>query len=157
MIHRGVRGPRCLVVAVVLVTVTATACLGVSFRSIGLRAVVPLGDVPFLLGLEAAADVSFGVASATFFLSTRGETLIAISGDIRLSNDPSSAEIFLRLSTGISYFDPAQPYPAPFLGAGLSWDVRLTSAITASLAGEFLYPLSFPVPLMTIAGRWSPG
>ncbi len=157
MIHRGVRVPRCFVVAVVLVTVTATVCFGASFRSIGLRAVVPLGDVPFLLGLEAAADVSFGVASATLFLSTRGETLIAISDDIRLSDDPGSAEIFLRFSTGISYFDPAQSYPAPFLGVGFSWDVRLTSAISASLAGEFLYPLSFPMPLMTVAGRWSPG
>lgn len=156
MVQCGVRALRCLVVVAVLVAVTTAVGSGASFRSIGLRVVVPLGDVPFLLGLEAAADVSFGVTSATLFLSARGETVIAISGDVRLSDDPDSAEIFLRLSTGISYFDPAQPYPTPFLGAGLSWDARLTSAITVSLAGEFLYPLSFPMPLMTVAGRWSP-
>ncbi|MEN6370007.1 MAG: hypothetical protein ABFD77_09995 [Thermotogota bacterium] len=157
MTCRGVRAVQCLVVVVALVAVTAMAGQSASFRSIGLRMVVPLGDVPFLLGLEAAADVSFGVASATFFLSTRGETLITISGDVRLSDNPDFAEIFLRLSTGISYFDPAQPYPTPFVGAGFSWDARLTSAITVSVAGEFLYPLSFPMPLMTVAGRWSPG
>jgi hypothetical protein len=157
MVRFGVRALRCLVVGVVLVAATTTVAESASFRSIGLRMVVPLGDVPFLLGLEATADVSFGVASATFFLSARGETVIALSGDVRLSNDPDSAEIFLRFSTGISYFDPAQSYPAPFVGAGFSWDARLTSAISASLAGEFLYPLSFPMPLMTVAGRWSPG
>ncbi|MDD5263821.1 MAG: hypothetical protein PHU43_03195 [Candidatus Bipolaricaulis sp.] len=157
MTRLRVRALCCLVVAVALVAATSTVAASASFRSIGLRMVVPLGDVPFLLGLEASADVSFGVASATFFLSARGETVIAISGDVRLSNDPDSAEIFLRFSTGISYFDPTQAYPAPFLGAGFSWNARLTSAISASLAGEFLYPLSFPVPLVTVAGKWSPG
>lgn len=128
-----------------------------SFRSIGLRVVLPLSEVPFLVGLEASANVSFGVASATFFLSARGDTVITVSGDVRLSRDPGAADVFLRVTTGISYLDPGQLFPVPFVGAGFSWDVRLYSSISASLAGEFLYPLSFPTPLMTVAGRWSSG
>jgi len=156
MIPRGVRRFCCLVAVVLLVSGIASTGSGAWLRSIGLRVVVPLGGVPLLFGLEAAANVSFGVASATFFLSSEGDTLICLTGDVRLSSDPGPAEVFLRLTTGISFFDPGQGFPTPFLGAGVSCDLRIAPSVALGIAGELLYPLSFPAPFLTVTGRWTP-
>jgi len=156
MIPRGVRRFYGLVAVVLLVSGVASTGSGAWLRSIGLRVVVPVGNLPLLFGLEAAADVSFGVASATFFLSSEGDTLICLSGDVRLSSDPSPGEVFLRLTTGISFFDPGQEYPTPFLGAGVSCDLGIGPSIALGIAGELLYPLSFPAPFLTVTGRWTP-
>ncbi|MGD9675086.1 MAG: hypothetical protein AB7V19_00170 [Candidatus Bipolaricaulia bacterium] len=109
-----------------------------------------------MIGLEVAADVSFGVAAATFFLSSGGGTVISLSGDISLGDDLGATEAFFRFTTGISHFDATLPYPIPFAGAGLTCDARILGSGTISIAGEFLYPLSFPTPLLTLAGRWAP-
>jgi len=156
MIPRGVRRFYGLVAVVLLVSGVASTGSGAWLRSIGLRVVLPVGDLPLLFGLEGAADVSFGVASATFFLSSEGDTLICLTGDVRLSSDPGPGEVFLRLTTGISYFDPGQEFPTPFLGAGVSCDLRIGPSIALGIAGELLYPLSFPAPFLTVTGRWTP-
>jgi hypothetical protein len=156
MIPRGVRRLCCLVAVAFLVSGIASTGSGAWLRSIGLRVVLPLGDLPLLFGLEAAANVSFGVASATLFLSPEGDTVICLTGDVRLSSNPGPAEVFLRLTTGISYFDPGQEFPTPFLGAGLSYDLPIGLPITLGIAGELLYPLSFPAPFLTVTGRWTP-
>jgi len=156
MIPRGVRRFCVLVAVVLLVSGIASTGSGAWLRSIGLRVVFPLGDLPLLFGLEAAANVSFGVASATFFLSSEGDTLICLTGDVRLSSDPGPAEAFLRLTTGISYFDPGQEFPTPFLGAGVSYDLGIGPSVAVGIACELLYPLSFPAPFLTVTGRWTP-
>ncbi|MDD5219687.1 MAG: hypothetical protein PHV11_03875 [Candidatus Bipolaricaulis sp.] len=156
MSARGGKSFSVFVAAAILAIAPALPVHASSFRSVGLRVIVPLGNVPFMIGVEAAADVSFGVASATFFLSSGGGTVISLSGDIPLSDDPGAAKAFFRFTAGISYFDAAQPYPIPFVGAGLAYDARILGSSMVSIAGEFLYPLSFPTPLLTLAGRWSP-
>jgi hypothetical protein len=110
--------------------------------------------MPFLLGIEASTDLPFGVGSCSFFLSGDGKTLITLSGDVRLTSETATGETFLRLTTGLFYFDSSRILPTLVLGGGVSYEIPLGSFVALSLAGEFLYPLAFPLPMLGLSGRW---
>jgi hypothetical protein len=143
-----------LVVAMVAVCLLGRAALGDGIRSIGLRVVLPIGNTPFLLGLEARGDVAFGVATGSFFLSAEGKVLITISCDLSFGAGEAGARTFVRLTTGLVYFDRTHYLPSLLVGAGLTFEVPVSSFLAVAAAGEFIYPFAFPVPMVSASGRW---
>lgn len=139
-------------------------CLGVlaagrvpahgELRSVGIRVVAPLGDLPFLVGAEVVASMPFGRGVASFFLSASGKTLITLSADVQLAEPAGRSETFLRLTAGLSYFDSARVLPSLAFGAGAVFTQALVDPFRVALAGEFLYPLAFPLPMVTLSGAW---
>jgi hypothetical protein len=143
-----------LVVAMVVVCLLGHATFGDGIRSIGLRVVLPIGNTPFLLGLEASGDVAFGVATGSFFLSADGKTLITISCDLPFGGGEAGARTFVRLTTGLVYFDRTHYLPSLLVGGGLAFEVPVSSFLAVAAAGEFIYPFAFPVPMVSASGRW---
>ena len=143
-----------LLVAVVAVCLVGQAAFGDGIRSVGLRVVLPIGNTPFLFGLEASGDVAFGVVTGSFFLSAEGKALITISCDLRLGSDEAAARTFVRLTTGLVYFDRTHYLPSLLVGAGLAFEVPVSSFLAVAAAGEFIYPFAFPVPMVSTSGRW---
>lgn len=123
-------------------------------RSAGIRVVVPLGGLPFLVGAEVVASMPFGRGVASFFLSPSGKTLITLSADVQLAEPAGRSETFLRLTAGLSYFDSTRVLPSLAFGAGAVFTQALADPLHVALAGEFLYPLAFPLPMVTFSGAW---
>lgn len=143
-----------LVVVLALVCLAAQAALADGVRSIGLRLVLPIGRVPFLIGIEAAGDVPFGLSTGSLFLSSTGRILITASYDVALASNAEGSTTFVRGTVGIYYFDPQAYLPSILFGGGVAVDVPTTSFLALGASGEFLYPLAFPVPLVSVSGRW---
>jgi hypothetical protein len=143
-----------LLAAVVAACLVGHAASGDGIRSIGLRVVLPIGTTPFLLGLEARGDVAFGVATGSFFLSAEGNALITLSCDLRLGDGEGAARTFVRLTTGLVYFDRTHYLPSVLVGGGLAFEVPVSSFLAVAAAGEFIYPFAFPVPMVSASGRW---
>lgn len=148
MIRRGICG-----IALALLFVTGTAFAD-GVRSIGLRLVLPIGRVPLFLGVEATADVPFGVLNGMFALNAAGQTLITGSYDLQLQGDVEGSKTFLRLTAGLSYLERGAFLPALVFGGGLALEVPLTPALSACPAAEFLFPIALPLPTVSLAGRW---
>ena len=146
------------VVAIVVLSVVACSsllALSVGIRSVGLRLILPFIEIPLSLGAEVVVDSSFGDLSFSLFLSAAGGTLLLGSADISLSAEPDATNAFLRLTTGLSYFDPARRLPSFLLGAGTSVRFTAVEPFVLGLATELLYPLAFPVPMLALSGAWS--
>jgi hypothetical protein len=143
-----------LLVVAVAVCLVGHAAFGAGIRSIGLRVVLPIGSAPFLLGIEARGDLAFGVATGSFFLSAEGKALITISCDLRLGSDDAAARTFVRLTTGLVYFDRTHYLPSLLVGGGLTLEVPVSPVLAVAVAGEFIYPFAFPVPMVSASGRW---
>ena len=152
MKHRAVHA---IGILVMLVASTCIPAIPAQMRSVGLRLILPFTGMPPLLGAEVAIDVSYGGLSLSLFLSMAGGTLLLGSVDIALAGDPSEASTFLRLTTGLSYFDPARHFPSILLGAGTSFRYSAMEPFVFGFAGELIYPLTFPMPLFTLSGAWS--
>jgi len=129
---------------------------GVSqLSSIGIRIVLPFTGGPFLVGIEATTNLSFGLGTGSFLLDSAGRTLIAVGVDIDLGEEGSSARTYLRLTTGIYYFDPSRSFPSPLIGGGISYRLLTFQPLVFGFASEFIYPLAFPVPMFSASGGWS--
>jgi hypothetical protein len=146
---------RVLVLGLLLVSLSL-ATSGSGLRTLGVRLIIPLGGMPFLFGIEASTDLSFGAATGAFLLSADGKTLITLSADIRLAETTGPGATFLRCTGGIFYFDPARLLPSIVIGGGLAYEALVGSAIGVGISGEFLYPFAFPVPMLGLSGRWVP-
>ena len=138
-----------LVLLVALLSLVAQAS---PFRSIGVRLILPLGGLPVAIGLEATANIGFTIGSLSFFLSLKGETLLL--GSLVLPLDPASPGTCARLTFGLFDFDPEPALPSLVAGAGVSYYGAPSDWFGYSLAGEFLYPLAFPLPMFSISGGW---
>jgi hypothetical protein len=143
-----------LAAILVVACVVGQAAFGDGLRSIGLRVVLPMGKAPFLVGIEATGDFSFGLLTGSFFLSAQGKALITASGDLRLARDAEGGKTFVRLTAGLLYFDPTAFLPSVLFGGGLALEMPVSSFLAVGVAGEFLYPLAFPVPLISASARW---
>lgn len=140
-------------VGIILCVVVQVAwCQGV--RSIGVRAVLPIGRVPFLVGIEATGDASFGLLTGSFFLSSEGRVLITASCDVQLVGGAQGNRTFVRGTLGLYYFDPRAFLPSLLFGGGVAVDVPIASFLAFAASGEFLYPLAFPSPMVSASGRW---
>ncbi len=143
-----------LCVAVIAVGLAGQAAFGAGVRSVGLRVVLPIGNAPLLFGLEARGDVAFGIATGSLFLSAKGNALITLSCDLRLGEAAAAARTFVRLTTGLVYFDRSRLLPSIVLGGGLTFEVPVSPTLAFAAAGELLYPFAFPVPMVSASGRW---
>jgi hypothetical protein len=137
-----------------LVCAVGPAALPDGLRSIGLRAVLPIGRAPFFIGIEAASDVAFGLLTGSFFLSSEGKVLITTSYDVELAGDEEGSRTFVRATIGLYHFDPDAFLPSILFGGGLAVDVPVSSFVALGASGEFLYPLAFPAPLVSASARW---
>jgi len=138
-------------VAVVLLEIGA---LGAGLRSIGVRVVLPIGEMPFLIGIEATTDLPFGLATGSFFLAADGKTLITASCDVRAAGSEGAGGTFLRVTAGLVYFDRSAFLPSLVFGGGLMAEMPVSSALAVAASGEFLYPIAFPLPMVSASGRW---
>ena len=123
-------------------------------RTIGLRFLLPWSDVPFLIGLEASVDVEFGIATGAFFLDLNGRTLILASGDLRLSDDAGLGGTYIRLTTGLFYFDASRFLPSLVIGGGVAYQVPVGGSLSVGVAAELLYPLALRTPLFAASAGW---
>ncbi|MGB2982381.1 MAG: hypothetical protein WBC63_00800 [Candidatus Bipolaricaulia bacterium] len=140
---------------VVLATFIGSAGVSQGFvRSIGLRVVLPWTGLPFLIGAEATTELAFGLGFASFFLTTDGRVLFTIGADVRLTETESRAVTYLRLTTGLFYFDPIAFSPKLLGGVGLAYEFHVLEPILFSFAAEFLYPLALPIPMFSTSAGW---
>ena len=134
-------------------------CLGFAqaraegLRSIGLCLALSWSETPFWIGIEASTDLPWAILSGSLFITPDGKTLFTGHLDVPLQND---AAVFLRATAGFYYFEPQQPFPYPLVGAGLSYPLISTNPFFVRFAGEFIYPLAFPLPMFSISGGWLP-
>jgi hypothetical protein len=146
---------RVLVLALVVIAVGGIAGSPQGFfRSIGVRAVLPWTGVPFLVGVEATTNLAFGLGTASLLLTTEGRGLFTIGADIRLSQPDSREVTYLRLVTGVSYFDLLAYGPSFVLGAGMAFEVHVLEPITFGVAAEFVYPFALPIPVFSTSVGW---
>jgi hypothetical protein len=147
---------RAVAIALVLVSLAGTSGLSQSFlRSIGIRVVLPWTGLPLLIGVEGAADVSFGRCAASLFLTSRGQALLTLSADVLLSAPTNPISTSVRLTTGIAYLEPSAYAPTPLVGAGVFYEIDVLDPLLPGVAVEFLYPLAFPLPMVSTCVGWS--
>jgi hypothetical protein len=140
-------------VSALAVSFLCVTALGDGLRSIGVRVILPIGQMPFLLGAEVTTDISFGLVTGSFFLTSDGKALITGSCDVRLAATGRVGGTFLRLTAGLYYFDFSASLPSILLGGGLAVEVPASPALAIGASGEFLYPLAFPLPVVSASGR----
>jgi len=141
-------------IALLVMGLLCPMALGAGLRSVGVGVILPIGKTPFLFGVEATTELSFGLATGSFFLASGGKTLIVASCDVRLAGSPHVGGTFLRLTTGLLYFDPTAFLPSVLFGGGLAVEAPISSALAICASGEFVYPLAFSPPLVSASGRW---
>jgi len=146
---------RTIGVCIVLFLALGLSAGAAGFDYVGLRITVPLGSVPFLVGVDLGARVPSGWAFATLFLDGTGRTLLLGTYEFKLAGGDGVGMSFVALSAGIVHFDPRAVYPSPVFGGGLSYRFEVTKAVQAGLTGEILYPLGLGPPFFTVQGGWS--
>jgi len=145
---------RLLILGCVLLALAVPASAETFIRSVGLRAVLPWTGLPFLIGIEATTELAFGLGTASFFITTEGRTLFTIGADVRLTEAESPAVTYLRLTTGLAYFDPSAFAPKVVLGAGLAYEFGILDPLSLTFAAEFLYPIALPIPMFSASAGW---
>lgn len=144
---------RYLSLAIVCIFLGALPSRSEGLRSIGFRLAFSWSETPVWLGIEVSTDLSWAILSGALFITPDGKTLFTSHLDFPLQED---AAAFLRVTAGFYYFEPRQPFPYPLAGAGLSYPLVSESPIYVGFAGEFIYPLAFPMPMFSISGGWLP-
>jgi len=134
---------RAIAVGLFVVAITGLPASSLGLRSVGLRLILPFTGIPLSIGAEIVTDASFGRLSISLFLSPAGGTLLL-----------GSADVALRMTTGLSYFDPTRRLPTLLLGGGVSVLSTAAESLVFGLSGEAVYPLAFPVPMLTLSGGW---
>jgi len=147
-----------LILLVTVSVVEALSCAALSegpLLSIGIRFILPFTGDPFLIGIEATTGLPFGIGAGSFLLDAEGRTLITIGADINLGEGERNAETYLRLTTGLYYFEPGRFLPSLMIGGGISYRFFILRPFVFGLASEFLYPVAFPVPMFSASAGWS--
>lgn len=140
------------IVLLVLFLVGVSA-MSQGLRSIGIRIALSWSDTPIWIGIEASTDASWSVLAAALFITPDGKTLFTAHVDLPLQENGAA---FFRITGGFYYFEPRQSLPYPLVGIGLSYMAVSASPIYVGFAGEFIYPLAFPLPMFSISGGWLP-
>ena len=140
-------------VGLCLVGMVSVVTQGVGLRSIGLRIELSWSDTPVWVGVEASTNLPQSVLIGSLFVTPGGKTLFTGNLDIPLQAEGTA---FLRLTGGFYYFDSRQWAPSPLAGIGLSYLPLAQSPVYMGFAGEFIYPLAFPLPMFSISGGWLP-
>ena len=106
-----------------------------------------------LVGVEVSGDFPLGAVSGSLLLARGGGAVLSASYDLRLAGQEGAGATSLRITAGASYFDFARALPSVFAGGGVSLEVPIGSRVAVAVAGEFLYPMAFPTPLVSASGR----
>jgi len=151
MIQRGIR---VLGVGAIILALASLFSVPAGVRTVGVRVILPGSGIPGWLGFEVSTDLSFGIGSASFFLTSSGKTLIIGNLDLRLGEGEAALTAFLRLSAGLAYFDSSRLFPSLFAGGGVSYWLSSLEPLAFGFAGELLYPIALPFPMFTLSGGW---
>lgn len=144
-----------LVATLIVVFLVGSAASAEGFvRSVGLRVVLPWTGLPLLIGVEATTGLAFGLGTASFFITPDGRTLFTMGADVRLTEVESRAVTYLRLTTGLAYFDPSAFAPELVIGAGLVYEFLILDPFAFSFAAEFLHPIALPIPVFSSSAQW---
>ena len=151
----SLRTLRTVGIAVLLIVLAGQLALGLSFRSVGLRVLLPWTDVPFVLGIEASVDANFGAVGSSFFLTPDGRTLLLGTVDFQVGDPAAAAQSYFRVTGGLLYLNTARSLPQLVAGGGLVVGTPVLGAIIGGLSAEFIYPFAFPLPMFSLMGAWS--
>jgi hypothetical protein len=138
-----------LCATLLLLSLSCASADAAGLRSVGVRFALPLGDFPALFGIEASTEFASGIGSATLYLSASGGSLLAACFDVPLRDGGAT---YVRMTPGVSYFDRQRSLPTPLVGVGLAVTPVTVGAVAFGFAGELLYPVAFPFPMLSLAG-----
>lgn len=142
------------VVVLLFGNVPAADAAGIDY--VGLRIVLPLGNVPFMIGVDLGMRLPFGWGVVSLFLTPEGRTLILGSVEVSLGEAEGLGTSLIRLTAGISYFDLAATFPTPLFGGGIAYRLSVTETFQVVVGGEILFPLALGPPFITLGGGWTP-
>ncbi len=123
---------------------------------VGLRIALPLGNIPFLIGIDLGMRLPFGWGIASLLINPDGRTLILGSVEVALTGEGSVGMSLIRATAGISYFDLNAIFPSPVFGGGIAYRLSSEAGFQVGLGGEILYPLALGPPFLSIGGGWLP-
>ncbi|HDL86666.1 MAG TPA: hypothetical protein ENH11_10160 [Candidatus Acetothermia bacterium] len=148
---------RILIIAAIIGAVLAAyPALGAGLDYVGLRIIIPLGQAPFMIGVDIGTHLSFGWAMASLFLAPDGKTLILGSTEVAIGGQESAGASLLRATIGISYFDLTATFPSIVFGGGISYRFSFADHLQLVASGEIIYPLALGPPMFSIGGGWIP-
>lgn len=138
------------------VLVMAYPARGAGLDYVGLRIIIPLGQAPFMVGVDIGTHLSFGWAMGSLFLAPDGKTLILGSAEVAIGGQESAGVSLLRGTLGISYFDLSAMLPSLVFGGGISYRFSLADHFQLAASGEIIYPLALGPPMFSIGTGWAP-
>jgi len=145
------------IIAVLIATVIVVApAFAAGLDYIGLRIIIPLGQAPFMVGVDIGTHLPFGWAMASLFLTPDGKTLILGSAEVAIGGQEDAGVSLLRGTVGISYFDLSARFPSLVFGGGISYRFSFADHFQLAASGEIIYPLALGPPMFSIGGGWSP-
>ena len=145
------------IIAALLVAIFISCpAIGAGLDYIGLRIIIPLGQAPFMVGVDIGTHLSFGWAMASLFLAPDGKTLILGSTEVAIGGQENAGVSLLRGTIGISYFDLSARFPSLVFGGGISYRFSFADHFQLAASGEIIYPLALGPPMFSIGAGWSP-
>jgi len=148
-----------LIFLLILIGSLSVSAGGIDY--VGLRITLPLGKIPFLVGIDLGMRLPFGWGIASLLINPDGRTLILGSVEVALTGEGNVGMSLIRATAGISYFDLNATFPSPVLGGGIAYRLSSEAGFQIGLGGEILYPLAsgpraLGPPFLTLGGGWSP-
>jgi hypothetical protein len=144
-----------LLVLVALAFAAGSAPVLAGIDYIGLRLSLPLGRLPFFVGIEVGMRLPVGWGMVSLLLTQDGRTLLIGSLDWALGAASDWGSSVARVSLGLSYLDLGAPFPSPLFGGGVGYLIYPFPGCRAQVAAEILYPVAFGPPLVSLGGGWS--
>ena len=148
--------PILIITALAVAAFVGCSAIGAGLDYVGLRIIIPLGQAPFMVGVDIGTHVPFGWAIASLFLAPDGETLILGSAEVAIGGQENAGVSLLRGTIGISYFDLSAMFPSLVFGGGISYRFSFANHFQLAASGEIIYPLALGPPMFSIGGGWSP-
>ena len=145
-----------IITSLAVAVLVGYSVIGAGLDYVGLRIIIPLGQVPFMVGVDIGTHVPFGWAIASLFLAPDGKTLILGSAEVAIGGQENAGVSLLRGTIGISYFDLSAMFPSLVFGGGISYRFSFADHFQLAASGEIIYPLALGPPMFSIGGGWSP-
>jgi len=145
-----------IITALAVAVLVGCSAIGAGLDYVGLRIIIPLGQAPFMVGVDIGTHLSFGWAMASLFLAPDGKTLILGSAEVAIGGQENAGVSLLRGTIGISYFDLSAMFPSLVFGGGISYRFSFANHFQLAASGEIIYPLALGPPMFSIGGGWSP-
>ncbi len=145
-----------LATALFIAIIASCSSFGQGLDQIGVRLIVPLGKMPFMVGIDIGTHLTFGWVIGSLLLAPDGKTLILASTDVEIAGSQNAGVTFFRGTIGLYYFDLSALLPSFILGGGLSYRFSFDEHISIAASSEIMYPLALGPPMFTFNAGWSP-